>query len=56
MLTDLVRVEAFDKAIFQVAKDKVVMDVGTGQGILAIKSAEAGASKVYAIELTEQAL
>ena len=31
-------------------KDKIIMDVGTGSGILAMFAAKAGASKVYAIE------
>mmetsp|Transcript_78504 Transcript_78504/g.159373 ORF Transcript_78504/g.159373 Transcript_78504/m.159373 type:complete len:393 (+) Transcript_78504:1-1179(+) len=36
-------------------KDKIVMDVGTGSGILAIWAAKAGAKKVYAIEYTDMA-
>ena len=36
-------------------KDKVVMDVGTGSGILAVWAAQAGAKRVYAIEYTDMA-
>lgn len=50
MIADLVRVEAYREAIHAVAKDKIIIDVGAGRGILSIMAAEAGATKVYAIE------
>lgn len=58
MLSDRVRMEAYHSAVFQNArhfKDKVVLDVGTGSGILAVWAAQAGASKVYAVEATDMA-
>lgn len=50
--------DAYFNAVFQNKhhfKDKVVLDVGTGSGILAIWSAQAGARKVYAVEATKMA-
>lgn len=53
MLDDSIRTSAYHNAIMAHQanfKDKVVIDVGTGTGILALFSAKAGAKKVYAIE------
>uniref|UniRef100_A0A0V0G9T3 Protein arginine n-methyltransferase prmt1 n=1 Tax=Triatoma dimidiata TaxID=72491 RepID=A0A0V0G9T3_TRIDM len=53
MLTDKVRIDAYYEAIFRNRdriKDKIVMDVGAGTGILSIFCAKAGAKKVYAVE------
>ena len=54
MLQDTVRTAAYQRAILNNAardfQDKVVMDVGAGNGILSFFSAQAGAKKVYAIE------
>lgn len=58
MLSDRVRMDAYFNAIFQNKHhfiDKTVLDVGTGSGILAIWSAQAGARKVYAVEATKMA-
>ncbi|GAB2289229.1 Protein arginine N-methyltransferase prmt10 [Dionaea muscipula] len=55
MLSDRVRMDAYYNAIFENKHHflgKTVLDVGTGSGILAIWSAQAGALKVYAVEAT----
>ena len=49
MLTDQIRMDAYYNSIFHnqaCFQDKVVLDVGTGSGILAIWAAQAGARKV----------
>lgn len=53
MLKDEVRTRAYMDAIMQnphLFKDKIVMDVGCGTGILCMFAAKAGAKKVYGIE------
>lgn len=51
MLNDRARTDAFINAIKATVKQgDVVIDIGTGTGVLAIAAARAGASKVYAIE------
>lgn len=53
MLKDTVRTKAYKNAIMQnpsLFKDKIVMDVGSGTGILSIFAAKAGAKHVYGIE------
>ena len=58
MLEDTVRMDAYHDAILENAenfKDKVVLDVGCGTGVLALFAANAGARKVYAVEATRAA-
>ena len=51
MLADKKRVDTFRKAIFEtVAEGDIVVDIGTGTGILAFFALQAGARKVYALE------
>lgn len=50
MVFDSVRTKAFKNAIGTTAKDKVILDIGTGTGLLSIFAAKAGARKVYAVE------
>lgn len=54
MLSDTVRMNAFDRAIRQrVKKGDVVVDLGAGTGILGFLAIRAGAEKVYAIEKSD---
>ncbi|MER6144484.1 50S ribosomal protein L11 methyltransferase [Streptomyces sparsogenes] len=51
MLEDPVRKASFQQAVRDTVRDgDVVLDLGTGSGILAITAAQAGARKVYAVE------
>ncbi|KAH7280659.1 hypothetical protein KP509_36G007700 [Ceratopteris richardii] len=53
MLKDSVRTKTYQNAIYQNAflfKDKVVLDVGAGTGILSLFCAKTGAKHVYAVE------
>eukprot|EP00033_Pygsuia_biforma_P005622 GCRY01006210.1.p1 GENE.GCRY01006210.1~~GCRY01006210.1.p1 ORF type:complete len:262 (-),score=37.21 GCRY01006210.1:164-949(-) len=56
MIKDQVRTKAYYDAIManrDYIKDKVVLDVGCGTGILSIFAAQAGAKRVYAIEASD---
>lgn len=51
MITDTGRMEAFRRALQQaITPDSVVVDIGTGTGILALLACQCGARRVYAIE------
>jgi protein arginine N-methyltransferase 1 len=51
MISDTVRVDCYHKAIQRyVGANDVVVDLGTGTGILALLAAKQGARKVYAID------
>lgn len=53
-LIDEERTSAFDKAISATVRSgDVVVDMGTGSGVLAMLAARAGAKKVYAIEIDQ---
>lgn len=58
MLQDHVRTSTYERAMLENAgdfRDKVVLDVGTGSGILAFFALKAGAKRVYAVELSGMA-
>ena len=50
MLQDEARVEAYRLALNLLSKDKVVIDVGAGTGILTLMAMDGGAKSVYALE------
>ncbi len=56
MLKDKIRTEAYQNAILSnqhMFKDKVVMDIGCGTGILSLFAAKAGAKKVISIDASD---
>lgn len=58
MLTDQQRMHAYHSAVMKntaLFEGKTVVDVGAGSGILSVWSAQAGASKVWAVEYTNMA-
>ena len=59
MLEDQNRMTAYSDAVRlnpDSFRGKVVLDVGTGSGVLAMWAAQAGAKKVYAVEATHMAV
>lgn len=50
MIRDRVRVMTYQRAIFNHCRDKTVVEIGCGTGILSIFAAQAGARRVIAIE------
>ncbi|GIX85710.1 histone-arginine methyltransferase CARMER [Caerostris extrusa] len=58
MMQDYIRTSTYQRAILANLddfKDKVVLDVGAGSGILSFFAAQAGARKVYAVEASSMA-
>ncbi|XP_062199597.1 probable protein arginine N-methyltransferase 1 [Phragmites australis] len=58
MLKDVVRTKSYQNVITQngfLFKDKIVLDVGAGTGILSLFCVKAGAKHVYAIECSQMA-
>lgn len=52
MLKDVVRTKTYQNVIYRntfLFKDKIVLDVGAGTGILSLFCAKAGAKHVYAV-------
>jgi predicted RNA methylase len=55
MLNDVQRNEAFEKALAKVvAADSLVLDIGSGTGLLAMMAARAGAGKTISCEMVAQ--
>lgn len=56
MIKDTIRTGSYQRAIMnnpEVFKDKIVLDIGCGTGILSIFAARAGAKHVYGIEFAD---
>lgn len=54
MLKDVVRTKTYQNVIYKnkfLFKDKIVLDVGAGTGILSLFCAKAGAKHVYAVSI-----
>jgi histone-arginine methyltransferase CARM1 len=58
MMQDFIRTATYQRAVLDNLddfKDKVVLDVGAGSGILSFFACQAGAKKVYAVEASSMA-
>ena len=55
MINDKERMDAYESALFNTVHGKVVLEVGTGTGCLAIMAARTGATMVNADAATNQA-
>lgn len=58
MLQDYVRTSTYQRAVLSNSedfRDRVVLDVGAGSGILSFFAVQAGARKVYAVEASSMA-
>ena len=52
MMSDLKRNDAYERALIAAVKPgSIVLDIGTGSGLLAMMAARAGAKHVYACEM-----
>jgi type I protein arginine methyltransferase len=51
MIADTIRIDAFTRALREAIRPgAIVMDIGTGPGVMAVLACQLGASRVYAIE------
>ena len=56
LMTDKVRNQFYQTSIKYSCKDKVVLDLGAGLGLLSLYAARAGAKKIYAVEVNPIAI
>jgi hypothetical protein len=56
MMADRVRMTAYQQAIAQVCKGRTVCEIGAGLGPLSLMALQAGARRVYGVELDPEAL
>lgn len=56
LMTDKTRNMFYEKSIKLACKDKIVLDLGAGLGLLTLLAARAGAKKIYAVEVNPIAI